>query len=298
MFYFKQKLLFGLAYILSWIPLSSSHPLSQWLVNVIERRTEWLSPHLNVSRRNLGLAFPDLSQDQIQCLAKESVIAVAKNFITMPSIWFTSPQWLKKNINSVVGIELIEEELDRGNSVIVLFLHYGNWEAQCAHLCDHFPQRRLAVVAKNSKYFDLLQKMRTYQRDVSIIPADNQGVRHLLKTLKKNGLVAFSPDQVPEVRKAGEYAPLFGIHTLTMTLLFQLLRRTKSKVFIGVAEQLARGFKVRYLKLDEAVYSDDKQQSLVALNRSIEAVVVDNPCEYLWAYKRYKNSQPLAVSYD
>ena len=241
---------------------------------------------------NIGVAFPNYDESQRKQLAQEALVKISQNFLAMPAVWTKKPQWLANTIKEVEGIELIDDSHQQGKPLIVLFLHHGTWGVQCAHLSDYIGTA-LTVMAKfNGEYDGLLAKLRENQRcDAKVVPADSSGVRSLFKALKKNQIVAFSPDQVPDAN-SGEYAPFFGVNTLTMTLVYQLLQKTDANVLIGVAEQLPDGFKVRYLEPEHDIYSSDRITSLTALNRNIEGIVLNNPTEYLWAYKRFKNSLP------
>src|SRR3546814_7814829 len=71
---------------------------------------------------------------------------------------------------------------------------------------------------------------------VTQVAARSNGVRRLLRTLHAGGMVGILPDQRP---KAGEgaFAPLFGIQTLTMTLLTRLAQRTGATVLFAIAER-------------------------------------------------------------
>jgi KDO2-lipid IV(A) lauroyltransferase len=40
--------------------------------------------------------------------------------------------------------------------------------------------------------------------------------------------------------------------------------------------------------LDDGIYSDDVEQSALAMNKGIEACIADAPAQYQWDYKRFK----------
>jgi KDO2-lipid IV(A) lauroyltransferase len=69
-----------------------------------------------------------------------------------------------------------------------------------------------------------------------------------------------------------------------MTLAARLQRSTGAAVIMVFAERLpaGRGYRLQF----ERVPTRDFDEA--ALNRAVEAVIRQNPAQYLWAYNRYK----------
>lgn len=121
-----------------------------------------------------------------------------------------------------------------------------------------------------------------------LVPADISGVRAVLKALKHGKLVAVLPDQVPK-QAGAEFAPFFGQPALTMTLASNLLQKTGARAVLSVALRLPDGgFRLVYREPDPELYDVDSARSLAALNRSVEALVREQPEQYQWEYKRFK----------
>ena len=83
-----------------------------------------------------------------------------------------------------------------------------------------------------------------------LVPTNNTGIRQIIRVLKRQAMVGFLPDQVPEENMGGVFAPLFGHQAYTMTLAHKCDLKTKSKVFIGTAYQVKKGFAVRMIPID------------------------------------------------
>jgi len=99
------------------------------------------------------------------------------------------------------------------------------------------------------------------------------------------------PDQEP-AEGGGQFSPFFGRPAYTMTLLSQLVAKTKCKVISGVAvrEEKGRGFAIEFKELDHELPSAGITESVNALNQNIQAITQRNPEQYQWEYKRYKKS--------
>ena len=234
-----------------------------------------------------------MNQQQCNDLALQSLQYTVRHYVSMPAIWVRKPEWARQHQYLVEeGLEKVKQTSEH-HGVIVLFLHYGNWETQCIHLTDIFPNKSVTVLAKDKMdYGELVNKMRIASRPHGLVePANERGVRKLFRALKKKQVVTFSPDHVPGSDKGSIVAPFFGVPAKTMTLLYQLLQKTDAKVFIGVSDLVeddSAGYRIRYLDVNEAIYSDDEYTSVCALNRSIEGVIIENPKEYTWWYKRFR----------
>jgi len=107
--------------------------------------------------------------------------------------------------------------------------------------------------------------------------------------------VGLLPDQVPP-DGMGVWAPFFGQPAYTMTLAARLVLQTGAAVAVLWTERLPRGagYVVRALPLpvplpDKAADgSYDEAAAALAINRSMEAVILRKPSQYLWGYHRYK----------
>jgi KDO2-lipid IV(A) lauroyltransferase len=73
-----------------------------------------------------------------------------------------------------------------------------------------------------------------------------------------------------------------------MTLASKLLARSGATAFFGFAERVPGGYRLHYLPADQAIYSDDIQVSLRALNDGVEQCLRICPEQYQWEYKRFR----------
>ena len=102
-------------------------------------------------------------------------------------------------------------------------------------------------------------------------------------------MVGILPDQIPPA-EGGRFVPFFGEPALTMTLPSKLIQKTKAKVFCGFAQRLpnARGYKIIVEEAISDIYSEDLDESIIALNRTIEKTIMKSVEQYSWEYKRFR----------
>jgi KDO2-lipid IV(A) lauroyltransferase len=115
-------------------------------------------------------------------------------------------------------------------------------------------------------------------------------VAALLKALKRSETVAILPDQQPS-RSGGEFAPLFGVQALTMTLTHNLLNRSNAQAIFCCALRTADGWRLHFSPADQSIYQADQGESLAAMNAGVESIAALAPEQYQWEYKRFR-AQP------
>ena len=123
------------------------------------------------------------------------------------------------------------------------------------------------------------------------------------KTLKANRAVALLTDQVPP-EGLGVWAPFFGKPAYTMTLAARLALQSGAVLLPVSAERLPHG-RGYVVKIWPAVRGPDGApaatssigltEQVTRINQAIEAIVLSQPGQYLWAYGRYKTPRRDAM---
>lgn len=267
-------------------------PLSRAIGACLGQCNYWLNSKMaKVTRENLRLCFPELSEQERELKVKRSLKQTAKAMMETGAVWLRDYSWVRKRIVSVEGLELLQKNLADSRGTIVLAPHLGNWEVLGLYMSE------LAEVTSLYQPPDIeaLEPIIRSGREkvgAKLVPTNRKGVMALLKVLKKGGFTAILPDQVPD-RSGGSYAPFFGVNALTMTLVHNLVQRTNSQVLTGYAERVNGGFKLVFKAIDPGedgavIGCEDEVASLATMNRAVESCVRDIPDQYQWEYKRFK----------
>ncbi len=279
----KGRMARGLLKVCGCLPIA----LLRGLGVIIGEISYWLNGRsAKVTRQNLALVYPDLSAQSVNTLARQSLRETAKTFMEMGAIWQGTQPWLRNQIVNVQGRELLDAKLAKGNGVLLIAPHFGNWEAlgryvsDCGQITNLYQPPTLVEL-------DAYIRQARERSGAKVVPTDIRGVGALLKALKAGEIVGILPDQVP-TKGAGEFAPFFGLPALTMTLCYQLQQRTKSDCLLGLAKRVAGGFEIIFAEPDAAIYSDDMASALTGLNKTVEACISYEPAQYQWEYKRYR----------
>jgi len=277
------RIAIGFIYLIGLLPLS----VAQAFGRVIGRFL-WLTKGnlTHITLTNLKLCFPDKSTDQINQLAKKSLLAYGQTVIEMGMAWTWPIKKVQDIITEVEGIEYLEQALANKKGILLLAPHHGNWE-----LLNHFFHQYLAMTvmykpAKIAAINDFVFKTRK-RLNIGLAPANRRGVGMIFKVLKEHGTVAILPDQEPDVR-SGVFADFFSHSALTGRLAGQIAKKTDAYLLCCYALRLDNGnYKVVLKPALESIRDDDPLVAANALNKSVEYCILDSPEQYQWVYKRF-----------
>jgi KDO2-lipid IV(A) lauroyltransferase len=236
---------------------------------------------------NLQLCLPELTKDQREAFKKKRLTRMCQTLFEMSHIWIKPVEQIRSYLVATYDNSLFESAVDNEDGIIVLAPHIGNWEMMAVYLSQF---RTLTTMYKPLKEPGLNRFIRAARERFNsvLVPTNSKGVRQIIRVLKSQGMVGFLPDQVPEKNVGGVFAPLFGHQAYTMTLAHKLALKTKSKVFIGTAYQVKKGFAVRMIPIDSGFYSQNPLKAAICLNEAIEKAILYQPIQNQWEYKRYR----------
>ena len=194
------------------------------------------------------------------------------------------------------GLSHLTDALQQGRGMILLSPHLGCWELGAQMMAEHLgpvhgPMWVMYRPARKAWLRDLVAGSR--QRPfLQAAPANQSGVRQLLRTLRQGGYTAILPDQVPPLGQ-GVWSRFCGRDAYTITLAVRLARQTGAQVVMGWCERLpkGRGFISHFEPWDHAGLQGAQvslEDTVLAMNQHIEAMVRRAPGQYLWGYARDK----------
>jgi KDO2-lipid IV(A) lauroyltransferase len=275
--------------ILSWFSLRWAHRIGAalgWLIAKVPNK------RLQIAETNIALCYPELDEKQQRWLVKKSFSHTGRMLSELGPIWFggTNGSVLSLVVETV-GEEKIKRHLDAGQGVILAAPHVGSWEALGMYLSERYQLTGMYKPLKGP--IDASVRQSRERLGAKLVPADNSGVRALLKALRSGQLTAILPDQDP-ARDAGVFAPFFDTPANTPLLLVRLAQRTKAPVVFSWAERLphGQGFRIHFIDAPDGLYDPDPEVAAAALNRGVERCIEPNPEQYWWSYPRFRR-QPL-----
>ncbi|MDX9874024.1 MAG: lysophospholipid acyltransferase family protein [Spongiibacteraceae bacterium] len=283
----KSKLVIGALQLLAALPLGmlrllgGTTGLLLWSCRSRARR---------ITEINVARCLPHLSAAERRRLVRASLVDLGKTAAEILKVWFGDPARVLGTIRAIEGEQLLQQKLAAGGGVVLLAPHHGNWELLGMYLGRRYGITSMYLPGKDPEFDALVHRVRS--RDgATLVPADGSGVRSLLKALRQGRLIGVLPDQEPK-RTGADFAPFFETPALTMTLISNLLQRTRASAIMAYALRVPGGFRLVFREPEAELYAESLPVSLAGLNRSVERCALDHPEQYQWEYKRFKKQPP------
>jgi KDO2-lipid IV(A) lauroyltransferase len=249
-------------------------------------------------RRNLQLAFPEWSPQQINQISQRALHHQLLSAVEFVKCWQESPERNLKRIQKVTGEELLTQALQHPNGCMAIVPHYGNWEMMNAWV-NQFGTPMIMYKPDNHPDVNALVLAARTRLNTILAPTDETGVRQIFRALKQGGFTIILPDHIPDA-SGGMLSDFFGIPVLTSTLASKLAQKTQCAVVqLSCIRQAhdPQSFEVTVELAHPDMLSRDLQQSLNAMNHSMEQLIRRAPEHYHWGYKRYKATPHLTDYY-
>ncbi|OUY08668.1 lysophospholipid acyltransferase family protein [Acinetobacter populi] len=247
---------------------------------------------------NLKLAYPDLTDQQREQLAKESVTKQCLSYAESLKCWAMSPEWSVKQIQTVHHLDVLTQALADEKGALIITPHLGTWEIMNAWVHQYGTPTIMYKPMRNPEINAFVLQSRQSLNAV-LVPTDGTGVKALFKTLKQGGFSVILPDHVPQP-SGGIVVPFFNVPCLTSTLASKMAQKTHCRL-VGLScfrLENGEGFEVYCDDLnDPKLYDTDIEIATTALNRAIEKMINRFPAEYMWGYKRFRGNPELKGIY-
>jgi Kdo2-lipid IVA lauroyltransferase/acyltransferase len=243
--------------------------------------------------------------------AARPAIAETGRFVgELPKLWMRPQTESCMGNVQVEGHALAVQAFTRGKGVVFFGAHAGSFELGSQALAELYGPVTAMYRPARKAWLARLEGIARSRPNLAMVPADVRGIRAMHRTLKANQAVALLMDQVPP-EGLGVWAPFFGKPAYTMTLVARLALQNGAALLPVSCERLphAQGYRLRIWAPVEVIgradvaaqkagegrpaggVETDKDRLLAAvtrLNQAVEAIVLSQPDQYLWAYARYK----------
>lgn len=250
--------------------------------------------HREIVRRNLAFAYGDeLTAAERERLARAVFVHFVR-FAWETVILLLAPlSYVRKQV-VFLGEENHARALEKGRGLVALVAHAGNWEYTGIGYALQY--RRIAVVARELDH-PLGTRLARYlrERGGNWMVSKKQGLKTILTHLRQNRVVGIVVDQNTATRE-GVLADFFGKPART-TPVAALLARRGVPVCPSLSRRLPDGrhLVVFFPELPFEKTSDaeaDIQRHVTLQNQIIEAWVRQEPAQWLWLHRRWKNQFP------
>ncbi|MFQ5624613.1 MAG: lysophospholipid acyltransferase family protein [Paracoccaceae bacterium] len=248
-----------------------------------------LSP--NLRRRidnNLDLVFPDLGPAERQALRRRILLNLGRSLMEMQCGAEIVAQKSDFHVSGP-GFEALRRARAEGRGAIIMAAHFGHWEAGRITLMDAGMECGALYRPSNNPLFDSDYFDAIRQRGEPVFPRGAQGMRAMIRHLRKGGFVGVMHDQ--SIKRA----PLFrfmGHPAHTATTIAELALKFDLLVVPNFNIRRENSPEVDVVFESPAAHTTPAEMTQ-ELNDRLEARVRANPEQFYWLHQRWKLHKDL-----
>ncbi len=278
----------GLAMALAWwilrlLPADFASALGSRLLTVIGPR---LAKHRKI-KHNLAIAFPELSQAEVEALARRAwanIGAIMAEYPHLETICVREAERLDTVMNDEVwGL------LQAGKPMVFVTAHLANWEVSATAMArEGIPMMVVYSPQQNPRMDRMLRRQRR-ALGVELVSKD-LAMRPLMQQLKQGGCVGLVVDLRVD---SGEPVPFFGQDMWTTLMPARLALKFDGALVPGRVERL-QGARYR-VTVHEPIRPDDETadepvqvlQMTCKLNALFESWIREHPEQWMCTKRRW-----------
>ncbi len=286
-----SKVLYGLLWLLSWLPLRIHYVLSDGLYLIIYRLVGY---RRGLVRRHLAACFPEKGEQERRQTERQFYHWFCDYLVETVKLLTISREELRRRM-VFRGTEVIDEVVESGQSCAVYLGHYCNWEwitslplwvtpkAQCGQIYH---------ALENEEFDRLFLTLRQRMGAVCIPMAET--LRRIVQYRQQGQpvVIGYISDQVPFWNNIHHWCQFLNHDTPVLTGTERLARQTGHAVLYLDVRRLRRGYYEAEFKL---ITREPKQMGDYEITdiyfRLLEASIRRDPACYLWTHNRWKRTR-------
>jgi KDO2-lipid IV(A) lauroyltransferase len=279
-------LLIALVYPISLLPLPVLYGLSDvayvFLRHIIRYR-------LKVVRENLSACFPELDKDRLSRLTNRYYRHLTELTIEGVKALSISRRQLKRRVTFHQPDD-VQALFDRGQSVIVVSGHFGNWEwgGLAVGLYSPFQVVGLYLPHRNPYLRRAIRTRRS--RFGTILVSPDEVARFLARYRGRPTLTGFIADQSPGNPTKAHWVDFLNRETAFLVGPGKLSSKWDQPLLFGKSVRLKRGYHRVELDYLDTNPKDKPPEVLTQLYaHRLEREIRQNPDQWLWSHRRWKH---------
>ncbi|MGV2989616.1 LpxL/LpxP family Kdo(2)-lipid IV(A) lauroyl/palmitoleoyl acyltransferase [Vibrio sp. E150_011] len=242
----------------------------------------------DIARRNLELAFPEKTNQEVDCFIEENFKNSGMALIETGITWFW-PTWRFKRLLEVNNIDALKQHEANNRGVLLCCVHALNLEITArAFAVLGLPGYGAYRPHSNPAYEFIQYRGRTRNGNKLIYRTD---LKKMIKVMRQGHRLFYLPDQDYGHNKS-VFVPFFAVkETCTTTGTSILAQTSKCAIVPGSGFRNADGKYeiIANQSIEEQYPQKDDIAAAAYMNSYIEDVILRAPEQWLWMHKRFKS---------
>lgn len=243
-----------------------------------------------VVAENIKIAFPEKSVQEIKLIQKKFY----KHFCDLIFEFFAVRTMSKEELMRRIEvddqyIEMLRKYFDKGQSIILVVGHQGNWEWLLQRACITYDIPFDAVYQKLSskKIDDFTIEVRSRFGGQPVEMRNTY--KEIINRKDKARGFCMVADQSPREHRCDYFVDFFNIQTPFYTGMASIAEMTDYPVVFAETKKVKRGYyKVDVKILSEPPYEKDDKSVVDRFAKALEDQIRNQPELWLWSHRRWK----------
>lgn len=245
----------------------------------------------DVVRSNLGNAFPERSEIEIDALTEQTFRNLADIFVESIKGIGISRDELERRM-TITASARVRELAEKGTPLIFLTAHYCNWEWLLLYSCIHLPHPLMVAYQPfhDQQFDEFMLKARTRFGGTAV--PSTELIRQILLNRKSLKTLALLADQSPSRNERKYWTTFLNQETAFIDGTDSLAWLTKMPVvFVNTKRQKRGHYDVSLEMIAEPPYEKNSHTIVERYARALEAMIQADPSSWLWSHRRWKFSR-------
>jgi KDO2-lipid IV(A) lauroyltransferase len=244
-----------------------------------------------VAWSNLRLVFEDgLSEAELKRIARASFVSMGRFAFDVARLPVETGESIARIVR-VTGEVHLERALSKGNGVIALTGHIGNWEMMGAYFALRgYPINVVATTLRDNKLNDIINQIR--EGSGMKVLERRKGTMGAMRSLKRGEVLGVLIDQDTSVQSVE--VDFLGVRAKTAVGPVRLSAKTGAAILPAAMLMTDDGKYHVEIREPLCVVGEPRAvlEDVSACSRAVEEFILKQPEQWVWMHKRWKSVRP------
>ncbi len=258
---------------------------------------------MHVTRRNLELAFPEKSAEEVEAMVVDNFKNTGLALIETGITWFW-PTWRFKRLIIAKDIDLLYQYKAQKKGVLLCCVHALNLEITArgfAALQTGIQGYGVFRPHNNPAYNFIQYWGRTHDGNKLV---DRKDIKQMIRVMREGELLFYLPDH-DYGRNKSVFVPFFAVEDACTTTGTSILAYTSKCAIVmgsGFRNEDGKYEIMANVSVEDNYPQKDEEAAAAYMNKYVEMLIMRAPTQWMWLHKRFKTMQdpnvPKGIRYQ